>query len=218
LNQALDLQTGWMEIPEFQSLQKNTASPTCHFISSLHLCTDVTQRLTNTGDNKSLDQLPNFWEKPVSKFLPVLDQYIGLSLVSRTLPGCYELRQYPPYTWTSLVGIWGNTRYICIYLPYTNFNTRFITASYQAKISLGPNTRARPVWNWNRNQIPRPGFLKSIPYKDQTDKFKTQYQSSTCFYCSESCNNSVIHLRERAHTTPFILVVQICELLVVALC
>jgi hypothetical protein len=178
-----------MEIPEFQSLQKNTASSTCHFISSLHLCTDVTQRITNTGDNKSLDQLPNFWEKPLSKFLPVLDQYIGLSLVatlvSRTLPGCYELRKYPPYTCTSLVGIWGNTRYICIYLPYTNFNTRFITASYQAKISLGHNTKARPVWNWNRNQIPRPGFLKSTPYKDQTDKFKTQYQSSTCFYCWE---------------------------------
>jgi hypothetical protein len=65
-------------------------------------------------------------------------------VISRTLPGWYDLRQYQIYISIRCEVI------SSIYLTYTNSNTKFIPASYQAKISLGLNTRTKLVWKFHK--------------------------------------------------------------------
>jgi hypothetical protein len=56
---------------------------------------------------KQINHLPT----PFHSFTPLLDLYIGLKPVSKTLPSQDELRYYQPYTNTNLVGTSSNTMY-----------------------------------------------------------------------------------------------------------
>jgi hypothetical protein len=88
-------------------------------------------------------------------FKAVSDWYIGLclsTLVLRTLPIQYELRQYQPYTSTNLV----ETVIPAQYQFYRSINAKYIPASYRPRISLGPNIRTRLVWK----------FYESVRYQN----------------------------------------------------
>jgi hypothetical protein len=72
------------------------------------------------------------------------------------------LRQYDPYTSTSLVGTWGNTN--------------FVPILYQPQISLGPINRTRLVWKfWKKYPVPILTWYakKKSPlvYQDQAGMF-----------------------------------------------
>ncbi len=84
------------------------------------------------------------------------------TLVARTLN---SLRQYHPYTSTSLVGTWGNTNFVPILL-------------YQPQIILGPINRTRLVWKfWKKYpiSIPIPTWYAEkkgpLIYQDQAGMF-----------------------------------------------
>jgi hypothetical protein len=36
----------------------------------------------------------------------------------------------------------------CLALPCTSFNTKYISASFQPEMKLGPNSQTRPVWTF----------------------------------------------------------------------
>jgi hypothetical protein len=53
----------------------------------------------------------------------------------------------------SLLDTWGSTT---LYQFYTNFNTWDVPATYQPKISLGPNTKTRLVWKFFKKSSQKP--------------------------------------------------------------
>jgi hypothetical protein len=93
----------------------------------------------NSCQKRNCVFLVNFFPISICFAVRVLDWSIGMHListvVSRTLPGCYDLRQYQPYNSTSSpIGTRDLSWYqIHIYLPFTNFNIRFWTCLIPSK-------------------------------------------------------------------------------------